>query len=302
MKRLPKLNSKVYYLHIPKTAGTVLNGFLQEEVASARAIEHIESNREVLKAGRLSESYDFVSGHFGYEVIREKIDGFSTVVTMREPLQHVLSHLTYVREIGSNEKRYKQHPLMIRNIVDKLQTVDFSRPEELEALIDWLESKKYFLFHNVLTVYMTRQPKGRRVDERELERALRNIESIDYVGLQERLGEFMLMLSYRLGISLDRVNEKKLNVTSNRYGLDITDVQTVQVLERLIDLDRVLYDKAKKMFADQFFTFLKEADLAGHKEFIYRYCEMVRPPQMATATDNCKSVQGRWTLARWLRR
>jgi len=275
-----KRKNKIYYLHIPKTAGTVLNSFLQQYISKACTIEHIESKKEfLLNLSNIYERYDFISGHIPIEniekILHENLNKYQSIVTFRNPLEHVLSHLTYVKEILFSKKRFQEHDKNIQKIILKLNEVDFSKLDDLEEMIKWLETNNFYLFHNVQTVYLSTQPASRPVGLLELRKAMKNIEKLDFVGLQEELNKFMLMLAYYLDKKPDDIVEKKLNITNERYGLDITNKEVQKILYPLYDLDIILYDKAYKIFIDKYYDFVKLIELEKNDIFLKKYKQLI---------------------------
>jgi len=65
----------------------------------------------------------------------------------------------------------------------------------------------------------------------------------------------MLLLSHKLGFEKKVKKSKKLNVTSESFGLDIQDKETIKALEPLVYYDYILYKEAKEKFEKEFTTF-----------------------------------------------
>lgn len=274
-----KYNKKIYYLHIPKTAGTVLNTFLQQGVSKDRIIEHIEVKQNILsKDENIYDKYDFISGHIPFEniepLVKTKLSNYMTVATFRDPMMHLYSHITFVKEFKVYSRRFRDLPESIQKIVRKLNEIDLSSVSDLKEFIDWLEKNNLYLFHNVQTVYLSKQPLH-PVGLVELKRAMKNIEKIDFIGIQERLDEFMLMLAYYLGFEPHDIVEKRLNTTKSRYGLDIDNQDVKKVLNPLYGLDMILYDKAKKIFFDQFYDFIKSIEIDGNNKFRKKFIDII---------------------------
>ena len=64
----------IYFLHIPKTAGTTFTAVLDNAFSDLKKLEAQTWNRvpslddfeERLKSGKLLHSYEYIRGHFGY--------------------------------------------------------------------------------------------------------------------------------------------------------------------------------------------------------------------------------------------
>ena len=120
----------------------------------------------------------------------------------------------------------------------------------MREFIKWLEKENIPLFHNTQLQYFV----GSRflVTDKIFQEAKEYLDSMDYVGITERLDDYMSLLSY--GLDIGRVNKraKKLNVTTESFGLDIENREIQEVLEPLIYYDKILYKQAKEKFEKDF--------------------------------------------------
>ena len=238
------MSQKYFYLHIPKTAGTTFNDFLKRSFSSKETLFHIESKLEKIVNQKV------LAGHVNLPRAKKVIPNFenyTNLTVLRNPLAQVSSHLRYVKKLGeaSEKKRLETHTQSIQIIVSFLSTVDFTKVEDIDRLIQWLQENNYVLFHNCQIQYLV----GSRftVTEAQLESAKRKLDEIEYVGITERLNDYMALLSQELDFKeLER--EKKLNITSETYGLDITNPKIIKALEPLICYDNIIYQYAKEKF------------------------------------------------------
>jgi len=180
-------NAPIFFLHIPKTAGSALNGYCADWFGSEHTLLHVES---VVGVGSIENvqrtdewtGYDFVSGHLTVPMMHRLIDvrDWVTVTMVREPFQQVLSHLKWLRGIGSPGRPdgLEDHPIEFREIASGLREYDLDAPRDLRALIYWLETIGFNYFHDCQTLYLGGE-------SRDLERALVNVTEFDIVGLSE---------------------------------------------------------------------------------------------------------------------
>lgn len=244
------MSEKYFYLHIPKTAGTTFNNFLKKNFSSSNVIFHIESKLDKIK------DQTVLSGHIPLvraEKVIPNFDEYIQITVFREPLKQLSSHLRYVRKLGEprEKSRLLTHTPQIQKIVARLVLTDLSSTKELENFIVWLEEENLALFHNTQTQYLI----GSRfeITTEMLEGAKFYLEKIEYVGITERLDDYMRLLRYRLKLHRHHFTNKKLNVTSESFGLNIEQEEIQKVLEPLICYDKIIYDEAKHRFSKDFF-------------------------------------------------
>jgi len=254
---------KYFYLHIPKTAGTTFNNFLKRAFSSKECLFHIENKLDKLENKRV------IGGHIILPKATKVIPNFEEYIKLtvfRNPLEQVSSHLRFVKKLGesSEYKRLEGHSSSIKRIVSFLWSIDFSNVEDIKKLINWLEENNYVLFHNTQIQYLI----GSKfhVTEEELIEAENIIEKIEYIGITERLDDYIKLLTYKLDLST-KLKSKNLNITVESYGLDITNPKIVDALEPLICYDKVIYKYAKDKFEKEFNSILsstmKEQEVYG---------------------------------------
>lgn len=265
----------LFYLHIPKTAGSSMNRFLCDQFKDDETALHIESTGILDGENALEQTDQFklLSGHIPLPRIIQKLDVLKTrqtIATFRLPITHVISHISWVRKLGdpSEHKRLKVHTASIQKITAKLLETDLSKPAEITELIRWLEANKLFLFNNTQTQYLCGGALG-GFSPQLINQALQHLNQIDYVGTVERLNEFLLLLCYRLGFT--QANESspiKKNTNPETYGLDIKDESIRRALQPLIGWDQIIYRHARERFIDDVHHFLAELEKSKSPHYI----------------------------------
>jgi len=255
---------KIFYLHIPKTAGSSMNKFLTSQFAEDEVLTHIESRIDFQDDAKVQKanSYKLLSGHVPLPQMQRKLkvlDSRKTIATFRIPMEHVISHIAWVRKLGDKgeEVRLKQHNVTVQKIVKKLLKVDLSEPREITKFIKWLENEKIHLFHNTQIKYLGG---GAVVTPQVLNSALQNMKKIDFVGTTERLDEFQAMLCYRFNWKFTNKKNNKENINTNYHGLDIKNESIRKALQPLIQWDNIIYREAKERFIEDIHHFLIELE------------------------------------------
>jgi len=240
---------KLFYFHIPKTAGSSINEFFAKNVVPYHF--HVESVQDLTK--EFCEHFEFISGHVSFSRMNQMLDhkDWTTFVTFREPLAYTISHLKWVRKLADKgeEERFKQHPEIFQKIALKMTEYDFSIPTQITEFINWLKSINFKYFHNTQLHYIHQTQNQHELSDHQINIALQNMKKINFIGIQENLDEFMEMISYEFDWKLDQ--KPRVNVNENNYGFNIDDPETQKALFPLYEKDLILYEEAKKLHAKQ---------------------------------------------------
>lgn len=187
---------RFFFVHLQKTGGTALYQRLRESfgneavyptpsdhgnVAAVLDVDHLverfRTHRDELRV---------VTGHFPLCVIERLEAPFTTFTILRDPIQRTLSLLRR-RQVA--DERFQGFDLA--DIYDDLSLQHIIRNHMVKMLSLTVEE----MGTTPLTLPVT-------FDEARLERAKRNLERIDVVGLQDRFDDFCAELEVRFGWDL----------------------------------------------------------------------------------------------------
>ena len=231
--------SKVFYFHVPKTAGSSLTNLLDRHFENT--CHHIEGS-EGINNKNLSQ-FDLVSGHLSYSRMQHvlNLNEWTTLATFREPYSHLVSHISWVRKLADEgqEERFNQHPKQFQDLSLKMKSLDFSEVKDIKMLIKHFVDIDYFYFHNTQTLYMDNQ--------RRYEVAKNNLNTINLVGVMESMDDFFRKLQQFFNWNESEQYTERLNSNSNKYGFDLTDQRTRNVLYPMVNKDLLLYDEAARL-------------------------------------------------------
>jgi hypothetical protein len=228
----------VLFVHIAKTAGSSVNDFLRSKV-SGNSYLHVESTPNWNSIQFSGEH--FISGHLTYSEFKNKLnaDRYFKVVTLRNPVDHIISHISWIRKIADDIARFEAHPTYIQNLSLKLKNTDLSNPEELRETISSFTVQEIALLDNAQTRYLRDNAGNRPVNSSDVSSAIKNSKLFDVVGCSENLDDFLAEVS-RLK-NWDFLGESPhKNRLNEKFGLnDRADL--VEVLMPLIQYDIKLY-------------------------------------------------------------
>ena len=262
-------DNKIFYLHIPKTAGTTMTSFLKSQYEKNDILPNIETRKIDSKIIKF-DKYKVLTGHIPLPKMINYFDVFrtrKTIAIFRTPLDQVVSHLNHIRYLGerSQKLRLLRQNKNIQQIVRKMLEVNLSDSQELNKFIDWLEQTKLFLFHNIQTKYLC-GGSGESYSAVHINKALVNLEKIDFIGTTERLNEFLMLLTYEFDWTYDSMLKVE-NQSKMSYGIDVNNPEIKKVLFRLIEWDQIIYRIAREKFIDRMHLFLSDLEKSSNPKF-----------------------------------
>lgn len=243
-QRKPKLVHPVFFLHIPKTAGTSFNTFVQHTF-SLHSITHAEVYRDE-SLHTMAGKYDYISGHLRIDRFCNNFpsDQYRWMTILREPFGHFHSHLNWLRGVAADQESdfYKKHNATFKHLANGLKDKRTLSPEELQTLVDSFEPAVYPILENYQTRYLVSGYRD-RVQEPDTEEALANLRKFFAVGVTDRFGDFQQYF-----LQLNRAKMKEINSSMNKARLeplfDHKDPVYREIIASFVHSDKRLYDEA----------------------------------------------------------
>jgi hypothetical protein len=228
-----KSNDKaVFFLHIPKCAGTTLTEeIIKKKFKPHESIIFYEHGTQVLidhlkgMSQKEQGKIKCIAGHFAFGIHRYYTAGPAAYITLlRDPIERVISHYYYVL-------RREDHYLHQTAVGKKL------------TLKEYMEDQLSIELNNgqtrVLAGIGWGAPYGKCPDSM-LEQAKKNVKNhFAAVGVSEQFDEFLQILNQTLGWRIP--DYKKKNVSFNRLKKQEIDPQTLNTIEQYNRLDLELY-------------------------------------------------------------
>jgi hypothetical protein len=235
------------FIHIPKAAGTTFNSILNRNFTKKEILkfphhkyQNIEFIKEEFQKKDISQ-VKIISGHMKFGLHRElKLNHFSYVTMLRNPLERMVSHYYYVLKhpthyLHSEAKNLSLEEYILSDISDEHQ--------------------------NAQTKYLAGNDAGTNL--KILTKAKQNIEDhFSFVGLSEEFDLSLFELKPILG--LKRIIYKKRNVNSHSKNLIISP-EAESLFKERNELDYELYGYCR----DKFFGIKKFSNRVKFKSFVF---------------------------------
>lgn len=246
----------IFFLHIPKTAGTSLRGFLEGLYPESRCCKTWFTD-SLLKSPpwELAESY-FIAGHYPASILDWlPPNEFSKITFMREPLARSISHFNHLKTENDAFMHSVARDCDLDGFLNRNDGV-FELANMQTRYLGALDIDSEYFVHRE---HISKEDAdawtiGPRI-EKAFRRALDFLEQCDVLGIVEYMQDSMLLLSSSLGLSsqafMGYANRGKLIPPS-------ISVETLDRLREINQFDIKLYDEAKRILAKRIATLTHE--------------------------------------------
>ena len=238
---LPK---KVFFLHIPKTGGQFINNLLRKLVPDDQHLEHLQNYVHLEDKSFLEKR--FLSGHIPlkrfHKIVHDsKVRFIFTII--REPYNHLISHISWVRNLTQNSKRFNAHPKIVQDLAIKLEQINFENAPEVEEFVNQIDGYALAAFDNRRIRYFVDPPDTEWTNSNQKSEAIEMAKELSYVGLFEEfensVNQILEILDLDENISLDM---KPINSKNKKAIADIHNRPEIKnILYPLVFHDLELY-------------------------------------------------------------
>jgi hypothetical protein len=261
MKARPRVSHipDLYFLHIPKTAGTSFRLWLHRlfDVNDFLPIDHLNELEEL--APKSLKRKSFASGHFGWRLMElaESVGAsFDPVTILREPVDHILSGFRYTTDIaeddiaklGEGARRHREiGELILASFHDASLTPD-QATAKLKADAAEIEGQFQNITLRFLALWGTEDTSAPPTSELELARAQARLDGMRFFGLIEDWEGTAILFADAYGLPL-RLMDYRHNPSSGRKPT--VPKAFLDGVRRTHSLDLKLYDYARSLFSER---------------------------------------------------
>jgi hypothetical protein len=236
----------VYFLHIPKTAGTSMHRVLATIFGPERCTAPLLWDQLLERGPDWDAGLRCVIGHFGgllplYAGRRP----LRLITMLREPVARALSHINHVQRDPNHPyhamaqglaiAEYCHHP-MLRKTVENYQAhylASLACPQALGLVPGVEDASRSVAFEEALYATSTRE---------ELERtSLKSLDAFAAVGICERFADSSQLFAQRFGYSGELPFPQENQASSDQPKLEAIAPEDLTLLRELTQIDQAVY-------------------------------------------------------------
>lgn len=252
----------LYFLHIPKTAGTTLiellkNHFPKESILGPQSWKQLSHNMP-----KNFSNLRLVKGHFGFGVYRILPKKPIYITLLREPEGVIISHLKMLRRQPTPKHRFNiSENDTISDLILKPVFKGLLNPQahwivadlDVNSITNGLDLK---LLDKFLPEDQAEFMLPEFSDEKLLEVAKERLSKFAFVGTVERFEESLFLLCYVFGWKPIR-NIIRLNPAPTSIKNELSN-EAINILKERTKVDKELYKFVEQIFENRYSQMVKE--------------------------------------------
>lgn len=244
----------IFFVHIPKTAGSSVNAALFEEYGRANYVDHIEHHLPRLMRGEAPVvECDFVAGHVAYCNWWRLPGGtaYDPVTVLRDPWRRLVSHINWVDSYTQRPNKPHEYEQLdkVLPVAKILQDTDFS---DRASLTDMRERINAIEDQNPFENYQARMlipalkfVMTTKITARDVQTAIKALDKFAYFGFSEDMETTMAHLSKLIGADVT-LSTPRLNAAQTKRLSPENEIAK-EVLAAWFDHDQTVYDAAREL-------------------------------------------------------
>ncbi len=254
----------LYFLHIPKTAGTSLRYwmcecFSEEDWLPCYTLEEVaQFSREKIN------QYRFFSGHFSNKLYDYLNHVPRTTTWLREPVAREISHFNFDRE------RYDEL-IGIAKTHGREDWINYWESTRKLSLPELCQSEYYFGYNDNLQVRHLSGafPSDQLIecDSRMLDRAKTNLLDLFHFGICQQMEPSVDMLCYELGYPRRPITYALNASSSHTKSTNPYSADEIKIIRNANRFDVQLYEFARREFGRRLEQFWKRVDPRRGRQF-----------------------------------
>lgn len=245
------MKSILYFLHIPKTAGTSLNNLIKSQFPKEKVYPYATYHQVYTNTKLNLDNFDIIAGHFTHSYIQNMIRPVKIITMLRNPLSRVISAYNhFMREPVHNYEfnKFKKCP-----IKDAINMYPWLFSDQQTKHLGWSE--------NVLKMPRYKIPIPFSIEnwlefrqnlnmEKIFQNACKNIDNMFLFGFTDRLEEFTKILFEKMEWNVPVEIPKSNIAKENQVQENEINERVIKRIEELNSYDNRLYQYARKKYKE----------------------------------------------------
>jgi hypothetical protein len=253
LRHLPQPGECLYFLHIPKTAGTTFTNILQTHFDAADFCPATRWHDLLAMSPKEYRRFRLIAGHMSYSLHHLIPKPLLYITMLRDPVDRVISHYEMVQRAGIYFPGKSLYECVtdekIRDTYNNIQVAMLGENYSLQELNDTYSR------WDVDGLFTT--PRYPIPNNEFLSRAKQRLEAFTFFGLTERFSASVNLLTYTFGWS-PITAVQKLNAAPKRLRREEIPQKTLEAIIEYNPLDIELYNFASALFEQRYAQMIQE--------------------------------------------
>lgn len=241
----------LFFLHIPKTAGSALNAGLAQMFGADRCLFHAEAFIDAIARGeRPPVQADCVTGHLPWAkwLAAGSVAAYAPVTVLRAPWDRLVSHLNWMDRFnhGIDAATLPRLPRGYQAVVAVLAETDFDSRASLSGLLDVLRrgaGRRLFDNLQVRMLAASATPETAAVGAAHVDDARNVLAGFAAVGRADALDGLLAALAGRLDVAAPGLSTDAPVNPARSHRVRVSNAVAREELAPFWELDARLLDK-----------------------------------------------------------
>lgn len=241
----------LYFLHIPKTAGTSLNKLIKSNFESEKVYPFATYHQIFTNTKLNLDDYEMVAGHFTMSFVKNFKSKVNTITIFRNPVSRVIS--AYNHFMREPEANFEFNYFKKCNIKQALQTYPWLFSNQQVKHLGWNENVLEMPRYKIPIPFSIENWKSFHQNikiEEIYERACNNLKKLFLFGFTDRIEEFTNSLFKKMNWILPEEIPSKNKAKDNQITEDDLNSTIIEIIEKLNEYDIKLYQYARKLYKE----------------------------------------------------
>ncbi|WP_188261072.1 sulfotransferase family 2 domain-containing protein [Azospirillum tabaci] len=237
------MKNGIYFLHIPKCAGTTFRAWIENNYYKDDAIGFWDDISVIKTPPSVLKSKHCISSHSGWGLMEHLADTHRVVTVLRDPIERTISSYRFIQQITGHALNKLAHS------VDTLEF--FQHPTVRRCMANGqtrqlaFSSMKNTIEIQSLTGTLMQHDHEKKLiddfDKNMLQTAIGSISKVDFLGTSENINQLVLSMCDFYGWYPPN-NLPKLNVTHAEFTANVTS-EVIEEIKSINEKDIILYEK-----------------------------------------------------------
>jgi len=246
-------SAPLFFLHVPKTAGTTLNTIVESHFKREEIWPHYFNVELLGAAPETLHDYRYFRGHLRCDTLVQRLGRRPVTLTMlRQPVEQLRSAFAHTQRISTED--WTRSTLCGVGILERFRRATLEEALDDPQMIRVIRNQQLKYLRPAPPApedppHFDEPPQERPSDDEEdLKHAQQLLNGFALAGLSERFQESIFLMAYAFGWA-PVISYPFLNVGGNKPGRERVSQTTLERIREINASDQRLYDFAERLFA-----------------------------------------------------